>query len=329
MTQSQYTFMKPWARHVLVWATMMFSSMAFAQSFPSKPIRIVVPFGPVGLPDVLARVVASKMSESIGQQVIVDNKPGAGGIIAAQFTAQSPADGYTIMLAGTDYAITPALHSKLPYDPLRDFAPVTQAIRGHLFLVVNSALGAKSVQDLVALAKARPGAIFYGSPGNGSLHHLGMEQFKLSAKIDLKHVPYKGVTQATPALMGGEISVMFATLPSVLAGVKSGRLSILAVLSPQRSAAMPDLPTIAELGFQGVRVESTMGFVVPAATPHAIVERLNAELVKALNAPESKAKLGSLDVDIVAGTPEQFGEQIRRDQELYARLVREIKLKMD
>lgn len=329
MTQSHHTLMQPWAWRVLVWAALMFSSMVFAQSFPSKPIRIVVPFGPVGLPDVLARVVAAKMSESIGQQVIVDNKPGAGGIIAAQFTAHSPADGYTIMLAGTDYAITPALHSKLPYDPLRDFAPVTQAIRGHLFLVVNSALGVKSVHELVALAKARPGAIFYGSPGNGSLHHLGMEQFKLSAKIDLKHVPYKGVTQATPALMGGEISVMFTTLPSVLAGVKAGRLSILAVLSPQRSAALPDLPTIAELGFQGVRVESIMGFIVPAATPRAIVERLNAELVKALNAPESKAKLGSLDVDVVAGTPEQYGEQIRRDQEFHARLVREIKLKMD
>lgn len=327
--KSQYTFMQRWARRVLVWAALMFSTMAFAQSFPSKPIRIVVPFGPVGLPDVLARVVASKMSESVGQQVIVDNKPGAGGIIAAQFTAQAPADGYTIMLTGTDYAITPALHSKLPYDPLRDFAPVTQAIRGYLFLVVNSALGVKSVQELVALAKARPGAIFYGSPGNGSLHHLGMEQFKQSAKIDLKHVPYKGVTQATPALLGGEISVMFATLPSVLTLVKAGKLSLLAVLSPQRSAAMPDLPTIAELGFQGARAEITQGFVVPAATPHAIVERLNAELVKALNAPESKAKLGSLDVDIVAGTPEQFGEQIRRDHELYARLVREIKLKID
>jgi tripartite-type tricarboxylate transporter receptor subunit TctC len=329
MTQSQYSTRRQWARLVLLSAMLLFSSVTSAQTFPAKPIRIVVPFGPVGLPDVLARVVASKMSESIGQQVIVDNKPGAGGIIAAQFTAQAAADGYTIMLTGTDYAITPALHAKLPYDPLRDFAPVTQAIRGHLFLVVNSSLGVKSVQELVALAKARPGMIFYGSPGNGSLHHLGMEQFKLSAKIDLKHVPYKGVTQATPALMAGEISVMFTTLPSVLAGVKGGRLSILAVLSPQRSAAMPDLPTIAELGFQGVRVESTMGFVVPVATPPAIVERLNAELVKALTAPESKTKLGNLDVEVVAGTAEQFREQIRRDQELYARLVREIKLKMD
>jgi tripartite-type tricarboxylate transporter receptor subunit TctC len=329
MTQPQYPLMRRWARRALVLTTLMCSTLVAAQNFPSRPIRIIVPFAPVGLPDVLARVVAAKMGESIGQQVIVENKPGAGGIIAAQLTAQAPADGYTIMLAGTDYAITPALHARLPYDPLRDFVPVTQAIRGHLFLVVNSALGVKSVQELVALAKARPGALYYGSPGNGSLHHLGMEQFKLSAKINLTHVPYKGVTQATPALLGGEIAVMFTTLPSVLANVKTGKLGVLAVLSPQRSATLPDVPTIAELGFQGVQVESTMGFVVPAATPQAVVQRLNAELVKALNAPESKARLGSLDVEVVAGTPEQFGEQIRKDQERYTRLVRAIKLKMD
>jgi tripartite-type tricarboxylate transporter receptor subunit TctC len=329
MNQPKSALRQRLLRRAAMFAMLLYSALAFGQNFPARPIRVIVPFGPTGLPDVLTRVVAAKMSESIGQQVIVENKPGAGGIIAAQYTAQAPADGYTIMLAGTDYAITPALHSKLPYDPLRDFAPLTQAIRGYLFLVVNTSLGVKSVPELVALARSRPGEIYYGSVGNGSLHHLGMEQFKLSAKIDLKHVPYKGVTQATPALISGEIPVMFTTLPSVLPAIKSGRLAVLAVLSPQRSAAMPDLPTISELGYPDVRVESTMGFVAPAATPPAIVERLNAELIKALNAPETKARLKTLDVEVVTGTPEQFRDRIRKDQETFARLVREIDLKMD
>ncbi|MDB5729732.1 MAG: Tripartite tricarboxylate transporter family receptor [Noviherbaspirillum sp.] len=316
-------------RCAAAFAMLLYSALAFSQGFPARPIRIIVPFGPTGLPDVLTRVVAAKMSESVGQQVIVENKPGAGGIIAAQYTAQQQPDGYTIMLAGTDYAITPALHSKLPYDPIRDFAPLTQAIRGYLFIVVNTSLGVKSVPELVALAKARPGEIYYGSVGNGSLHHLGMEQFKLSAKIDLKHVPYKGVNQATPALTTGEIPVMFTTLPSIMPALKAGRLAILAVASPQRSATVPEVPTVAELGYPDVRVESTMGFVAPAATPPAIVERLNAELIKALTAPETRARLKALDVEVVTSTPEQFGERIRRDQEQFARLVREIKLKMD
>jgi tripartite-type tricarboxylate transporter receptor subunit TctC len=324
--QSRYTFLRSCA---LACAVLLSPAMALAQGFPTKPVRMVVPFGPVGLPDVVGRLVATKISESMGQQVVVDNKPGAGGIIAAQFTAQQPADGYTVMLAGTDYAITPALHSKLPYDPLRDFAPVTQAIRAYLLIVVNSALGVKSVKELVTLARARPGEIFYGSVGNGSLHHLGMEQFMRAAGIDLKHVPYKGVAQATPALLSGEISVMYAALPSVVASVKAGKLALLAIAAPQRSPALPDLPTVAEGGVPGVRVESTMGFVVPAATPRAIIERLNGEMVKALNSPDAKAKLNNLDLEVVAGTPEQFGEQVRKDNELYGRLVRDIKLQID
>lgn len=329
MKQSQQTPVERWSGCALIAALLLFAAAAQAQNFPAKPIRIVLPFGPVGLPDVLAREVAAKMTQSMGQQVIVDNKPGAGGIIAAQLTAHAPADGYTMMLTGTDYAITPALHATLPYDPLKDFAPVTLAIRGSLFLVVNSALGVKSAKELIALAKARPGEINYGSPGNGSLHHLGMEQFKLAARVDLKHVPYKGVTQATPALMSGQISVMFTTLPSVLPAVQAGRLRVLAVLSPRRSPTLPDLPTIAELGFPEFSVESTMGFVVPAATPRQIIDRLNTEIVKALNTSDVKDKLSSLDVEVVGNSVEQFGEQIRNDQQRYARLVRDIKLKMD
>jgi tripartite-type tricarboxylate transporter receptor subunit TctC len=321
--------MQRWGRRAVVMATLLFSGTAFAQSFPSKPIRIIVPYAPSGILDMLARYVASNMSTTIGQQVIVENKPGAGGIIAAQYVARAPADGYTVFfVANSDYAITPALHSRLPYDPVRDFAPVTQALRGYMSLVANAGLGAKTVKDVIAQAKARPGKINYGSPGNGTMHHLGMEQFKRSSKVDLMHVPYKGVTQATPALVVGDISVMFATMASVASYVRAGQLNLLAVASPQRSATRPDLPTVAE-SLPGFVMESNMGFVVPAATPRPIIDRLNAEIGKALKMPNMKSKMLELDVALVAGTPEQFGEQIRKDQEFYARLVRDTDLVID
>jgi tripartite-type tricarboxylate transporter receptor subunit TctC len=309
-------------------AALLLSASAFAQVFPSRPIRIVVPYAPTGILDILARYVGANLADSIGQQVIVENKPGAGGIIAAQYVAKAPADGHTIFfVANSDYAITPALHPRLPYDPARDFAPVTQALRGYMSLIANTG-SAASVKDLIAQATARPGAINYGSPGNGTMHHLGMEQFKRAAKVHLVHVPYKGVTQATPALVTGDISVMFATMASVVSYTRTGQLKVLAVASPQRSAARPDLPTVAE-SLPGFVMESNMGFVVPAATPRPIIDRLNAEIVKALKMPNMKAKLQELDVELVAGTPEQFGEQIRKDQEFYARLVRDIGLNID
>lgn len=310
-------------------ASLVFCTMASAQSFPSKPIRIVVPYAPSGILDVLARYVAKNMAESIGQPVIVENKPGAGGIIAAQHVAKAAADGYTVFfVANSDYAITPALHSTLPYDPVRDFAPVTQALRGYMSLIANAGTGIKSVPELIARAQARPGAINYGSPGNGTMHHLGMERFKRAAKVDLMHVPYTGVTQATPALVSGDISVMFATMASVSTFIDNGQLAVVAVASPQRSASRPDLPTVAET-LPGFAMESNMGFVVPAATPRPIIDRLNSEIAKALKMPNMRAELQRLDVELVAGTPEQFGEQIRKDQEFYARLVRDIGLKID
>lgn len=305
------------------------STAASAQAFPSKPIRLVVPFGPVGLPDVLARVVAENISASVGQSVIVENKPGAGGVIAAQYVAQAAPDGYTVLLTGTDYLITPAIQSRLPYDPERSFAAVTQAVRSSLFLVVNANLGVKSVGELIALAKQKPGVINYGSPGNGSLHHLAMEQFKLSAQVDLMHVPYKGVNQATPALAAGDISAMFVTLPSVVPFVKSGALRILAVGSAQRSQLKPELPTIAESGLSDFSVESTMGFVVPAGTPRPVIDKLNAEIAKALNTPDARAKLANLDAEVVLNTPEVFEKLLRTEQQRYAQLVKRVQLKID
>jgi len=318
-----------WGRRILVLATLMFSAAAFAQSYPSRPIRLVVPYGPVGLPDALARVVGQKVSETLGEQVVIDNKPGASGIIGAQFAAKAAPDGYTLFQTDNNlYAINPAVYPKLPYNPSRDFTPVTQAVRGYMFLVANPALGVNSVQELIALANARPG-IMYGSFGNATLHHLGMEQLKLMAKVDLTHVPYKGAAQATPALLSGDVSVMFASLTSVAPLAKAGKLRILAVGSGQRSSIMPEVPTVAEAGFPGFEVGTSMGFAAPAGTPRPIIERLNAEFVKALKSPEVQAKMPALGVEVVANSPEQFAEQIRKDQEHYSRLVRQIGLKVD
>ena len=288
-----------------------------------------MPYGTTGLPDILCRIVGAKLSEALGQPVVVDNKPGAGGIIAYQFVAKSAPDGHVILLSSdADYAITPALHAKLPYDPKRDFTPVTQAIRGAYFLVANSALGVNSVKELIALAKARPG-INYGSPGSGQTHHLAMVQFAGMAGVELTHIPYKGVAQATPALLAGDVSVMFVTLPSVASHVKTGQLRILATGTPLRSPLLPEVPTVAESGLPGFEVAVSMGFVVPAGTPRAVVGQLHTEFVKALRLPDIEARLVGLGMEVVAGTPEQFAEQIRKDQERYPRLVRQIGLKID
>jgi tripartite-type tricarboxylate transporter receptor subunit TctC len=319
-------------KKILVAAVLMLAGAAFAQSFPSKPIRLVLPNANVGLPDVLARMVAAKMSESIGQPVIVENKPSAGGIIAGEMVAKAAPDGYTLLLFGNgEYAVAPALYgSKLRdhYDPARDFTPVVQAIRGTYFLVANSSLGVNSVSELIALAKAKPG-INYGSPGNGQIPHLALAQFALMAGVNLTHVPYKGVAQSVPALLAGDVSVTLIALPAVLSHVKAGKLRILAAASPQRSLLMPEVPTVGESGLPGYEFEVSLGFFAPAGTPRAVIQRLNIEMVKALKAPDSESRLATFGLEVMAGTPEQFGERIRKDQEYYGKLVSQIGLKVD
>jgi tripartite-type tricarboxylate transporter receptor subunit TctC len=307
------------------------SPAAQAQAFPSKPVRLVVPYAPSGLPDVLARLVAQVLSQEIGQPVVVDNRPGGNTIIGAQHAARSVPDGYTLFLSSTNsYAITPAVHAKLPYDPVKDFVPVVQALHGPLFLVVNPALGATTVQDLVAAARAKPGAITYGSPGNATVHQLSMEALKLMAKVDLTHVPYKGVIQAIPALLSNEVSAMFVAFDAVAGHVKAGKLRAIAVGSAQRSALMKDIPTVAESGFPGFDVGTSMGFSAPAGTPRPVVERLNAAFARALKAPETESRIAqTFGMEVVAGTPEQYAARMATERAYYAKLVRDINLKID
>jgi tripartite-type tricarboxylate transporter receptor subunit TctC len=320
----------PSLARALLAAALLASVSVHGQVFPSKPVKIIVPYAPNGLPDVVARVVGAAMAPDLGQQVVIDNKAGGSTIIGAEAAARSAPDGYTLFLMDNNSSsITPALIAKLPYDPEKDFTPITQAVRGPFFLIANEALGVASVQELIALARRRPGQINYASPGNATVHHITMEQLKLLAKIDLLHVPYKGVIQVTPALLSNEVSVMFNTLPSMIQHVKAGKLRILAVASLQRTSLMPEVPTVAEAGFPDFDLDTTVGFAAPAGTPPPIIDRLHGALVKGMNVPEVKAKLLTFGMEVVGSTPEQFGEQIRKRRAYYAKLVRDIHLKLD
>jgi tripartite-type tricarboxylate transporter receptor subunit TctC len=320
-----------WMKAALVAAAIAIPGAALAQAFPSRPIKLVVPYAPSGLPDVLARLVAQAVSQDIGQPVLVDNRPGGNTIIGAQFAAKAAPDGYTLFLSSTNsYAITPAVHARLPYDPVRDFTPVVQALHGPLFLIVNPALGVSSVQELIALARSKPGAITYGSPGNATVHQLSMEAVKLAAKVDLTHVPYKGVIQAIPALLSNEVSAMFVAFDAVAQHVKTGKLRAIAVGSARRSTLMKDVPSLAESGFPGLDVATSLGFSAPAGTPRPIIDRLYGSFARSLKSPEMEARIGqSFGMEVVAGTPEQYAERMTVERAFFARLVREIDLKVD
>jgi tripartite-type tricarboxylate transporter receptor subunit TctC len=293
-----------------------------APAAPDGPIRFVVPQPPGGMPDSLTRVMANALAAQAGWNVVVDNRPGGAGIIAAMLVAKAPPDGSTLFIA--DYGalcINPSLYAKLPYDPIRDFAPVTLAATGSLFLVVSTALPVQSVKELVSYARSRPGLPF-GSAGNGTLHHLGMELFKSLAGVEVTHVPYKGATQAVPALLSGDIAVTLAALPSVLPHVKSGKLRLLAVSEARRPSFMPDVPTMAEAGLTGYEIASGMGVVAPSATPGEIVARLNREMVRALKSADVARQLFALGIEPVGNSPQQYAETIRANIDKYGKLVR-------
>ena len=293
-----------------------------AQNFPNRPIRFIVPFAGGGSPDVLARVVGKRVGDALGQPVVVENKPGASGIIAAETVAKAAPDGHTIFVSSVPHlAINPHMFAKLPYDPLKDFAPVAIGVNTQLLLVVNASFPAKTIFEFISYAKTHPG-LTYGTPGSGSQHHLAMELFKRQAGIDLVHVPYKGVSQSTTALLADEITCILTSYPTVAPHVKAGKLRLLATAEGKRYVRMPELPTIAEAGLPGYRISTEIGFVAPAGTPRPIIDKLNAEIVKALKIPEVAQQLNVLGMDIVASTPEQYTESIRANYELYGRIAK-------
>ena len=303
---------------------------AHAQSYPAKPVRLVVPFPAGGATDVVARILGLRLGEVLGQSVLIDNRPGAGGNIGAEIVAKAPADGYTLLVCSpAEVAINVTLYSKMPYDPVRDFAPVTLATSAPLVLVVPPTLPVRSVRELSALARSRPGQLTYASSGSGGPQHLAGEHFKIMAQIDMVHVPYKGGAPAITDLLGGHVQLFFAGLPPALPHIRANKLRALAVTSAKRTAILPSAPTIDESGLKGFAVDNWQGVLAPAATPKEIVARLNAEIVRILEAPDVKQRLFDAGAEPVASSQQQFAAYIKSEIEKYAAIVRKSGARVD
>ena len=310
----------------VMWAV---ASLVSAQDFPTRPIRLVAPFSAGGGADSVARLVAEKLSDSLGKQVVVDNRPGASNIIGTDIVAKAPADGYTLLLAINNHAINAGLFARLPYDPEKDFEPVTLIGLNPFMLVVHPSLPVKTVQDLISYARAKPGALNYASAGNGTAAHFAAELFKLKAKVNMTHVPYKGVSQAVIDLVAGSVHVMIPSPGSAIAQVKAGRLKLLAVTTSQRTRAMPDVPTLDESGVPGYEFSNWWGLLAPRRTPAPIVSRLQKDVAQLLQAKDVQARLGGENGEAVGSTPAYFRDYLRAEFEKYSRLVKEIGLKPD
>jgi len=278
--------------------------------YPNRPIRLVVPYAPGGTTDYAARILGSKLTDALGQTVVVDNRPGAGSIIGSDVVAKAIPDGYTLLMVDTGFSITPALYAKLPFDAVKDFSAVTEAMRVSNWLIVPAALPARSVADLVALAKAKPGTLTFGSGGVGSPFHMAGEQFKLAARIDIVHVPYKGGGPALTDLIGGHISLLFPTMTIALPHVNAGRLRALAVIASKRAAAQPDVPTMAEAGLPAVTMTSWYGMLAPAGVPRPLIDMLSAEIRKILAQPDVRERLASQFAEPVGSTPAVFAKLV-------------------
>ena len=303
---------------------------ASGENWPTKPIRVIVPVPAGGNPDVITRIVTPGMSAQFGQQFVVDNRGGAGGMIGAELAARAVPDGYTLFFTSPgSMAILPYLHKKVPYDPVRDFAPIGMIASGPFLLVVHPSVQAKTVKELIALAKAQPGKINYASAGNGTANHLAMEMFKNMAGIDITHVPYKGAPQAVTDLLGGNMNMMFNSIPTMIQHIKSGRVRLLAVASAKRTPQLPDAPTVSEAGVPGFEAVPWVGIVAPAKTPRAIITRVHDAMVKVVRTPEIRAQFEVLGMDPAGGTPEEFAATIRQENERYAKVVKLSGAKVD
>lgn len=301
---------------------------AATPAYPTKPIRMISPFAAGGGADYVARLVGQKLQAAHGQSVVIDNRAGAGGAIGAEIAARSSADGYTLLLGSQGpFAILPVITARLAYDPVRDFAPVMIVCGFPFVLVAHPALPVKSVQELIALAKAKPGQLNFGSPGNGSTTHLATELLKVLAKIDVVHVPYKGVAPAVADVVGGQLQFMSGDLSTLMPQVKAGKLRALAVTGAKRSPLVPELPTVGEAGVAGYEASGWFGVLAPAATPPDLVARLNAALVKGVQEADARERLAALGGEVVANTPAEFSARIRDDLAKWAKLVKMIGMK--
>lgn len=305
------------------------SAAAHAQSYPTKPIRIIVPQSPGASTDLTARMIGAKLSATFGQPVIVDNRPGAGSIIGTDLVAKAAPDGYTLLVVASSITLNPTLHKNLPFDPIRDLAPITQISAFPNLLTVHPSLPVKTVKDLIALAKAKPGSINYGSSGTATGTHLSAELFKYMTGIDMVHVPYKGGGPAVQALLGGQVQLNFATIVSVLPHLKTGKLRGIAVTTAKRSPAAPEIPTIAESGVPGYDHTPWNGFLAPAKTPRTVIGKLNEETARILQAPEVHNVFVSEGAEPVGNKPEEFAAIIRSETAKWAKVIRAAGIKAD
>lgn len=303
--------------------------LAMAQTYPAKPIRFIVPFAPGGGTDLLARAIGVRLTDVLGQPVVVDNRGGAGGVIGADLAAKAAPDGYTIVLGSPGpLTINPNLRPSIPYR-LKDFAPITLATISPFVLVVNPTLPVASVKELIALAKSKPGALNFGSGGNGSVAHLAGEQFKALAGVQITHVPYKGSNPSIIDLIGGQLQLVIDNLPVLVLHVRSGRLKALAVGIKKRSALLPEVPTMIEAGVPGYEASTAFGVLAPAGTPRAIIARLNREIVTILRAPDLIERFAALGLEAVGSTPDEYAAHLRAELARYGKLIKSIGLKLE
>jgi tripartite-type tricarboxylate transporter receptor subunit TctC len=305
------------------------SALALAQAYPSKPIRVIVPYAPGGGLDTVGRPVVQKLSEAFGQPVILENRPGGGTTIGTGAVAKARPDGYTLLLTLSALAIGPSLYPQLPYDPVKDFAPVSWVATSSYILAAHPSVPVRSVKELVALAKARPGAVSYSSPGLGTDPHMAMELFQSLARVSMNHIPYNGGGPAATAAMGGHVDVLFLPTSVGTPFVQAGRLRGIAVSTPRRSSLMPDLPTVAEAGVPGFAAEAWSGILAPAGSPPDVIAKLNANITRIVHTPEVKSLLASRMVDPVGSSAEQFGERLRSDVAKWKKLVAERGIKLE
>jgi tripartite-type tricarboxylate transporter receptor subunit TctC len=299
------------------------------EAWPVKPIRFILPFPPGGGTDILGRIISERLSGSLGQPVVIENRGGAGGNVGAEIAAKSAPDGYTIVLVAPSLAISPSLYSRLNYDPVKDFAPVSLVATVPNVMITHPSVPARTLAEFIALAKTRPGGMNFGSGGNGTSNHLAGELFNIVAGVKLVHVPYKGVNLAMNDVLSGQIHLVVIGVPAAAPHIKAGKLRALALVAPQRAAALPEVPTVAEAGLTNFEVTTWYGVLAPAGTPRPVVTRLNAELVRIMHAPELRERLAALATDPVTSTPEEFADYIKREIAKWGEVVRQAGLKAD